>query len=668
MIKIAGIANGVLDIFYFENKFDHYIGGGTSYNILSNLTLNNNYELFAAGNVAKCSGGDLIIKELENIGVSTKYILRRGNIVRKANILVNEKNNIWNISTKASCPRCGASTLSSSLSMKNQAKDFVEEGIDLVIFDSLKKDNIDIALELHSNSILTAIDIGYIGNLRYLSITEIKKLLSNLPFDYVQLNGKVAEFLVKRFGVTEEELFKILNVKLMAITNSEKGAIIYFENNINYIPNVDMKVIDSVGAGDAFFAGVIDSLIDNKFQLDNNLIDKINYYTKLNLNKVLSNIGARSHIYSGYFKPLYNIEESSDICKYCGNSIKKSKVIERKNKKLLMTTNVENIYEKIKRAMNSNYVKEFDNMLDILGKNVAIIGAGASYTLAQFIKLIIDNCILSNVTCFYPRDIEYLTQDKFTDYIICSRSGNSNDIKETIKSIEEKNPKSRIHYITQKDEEEFDKKYDIVSYFVENSTKERGFLSIESIIVPAVLATEVYLKRKIEKDIDIKTVIENIFSNINIMNEIQIAKLESFLEDKREKLLFDIFYDLPETVLAEDIESKSIESGIARVTLHEKKNFSHGRFNIIDFFESDLIIYYILDSTKYNNELMKYLNEKKVYYIKSEFQIEILKILDMLIQNQYFFANLGEILNRDLTNINYKEEAMKLYKFKGNLK
>lgn len=45
-------------------------------------------------------------------------------------------------------------------------------------------------------------------------------------------------------------------------------------------------------------------------------------------------------------------------------------------------------------------------------------------------------------------------------------------------------------------------------------------------------------------------------------------------------ILFNIhvFYEWDTLPTATDIESKFTESGIANVVLHEKKNFSHGRY------------------------------------------------------------------------------------------
>ena len=76
----------------------------------------------------------------------------------------------------------------------------------------------------------------------------------------VQLNKNVISLLFERLQVKNElEFFELLDLHLLIITNGKKGAkFVYKENGklitIKQSPEVLAKVVDSSGAGDAFFA------------------------------------------------------------------------------------------------------------------------------------------------------------------------------------------------------------------------------------------------------------------------------------------------------------------------------------------------------------------------------------------------------------------------------
>ena len=132
--------------------------------------------------------------------------------------------------------------------------------------------------------------------------------------------------------------------------------------------------------------------------------------------------------------------------------------------------------------------------------------------------------------------------------------------------------------------------------------------------------------------------------------------------------LIDIFYDNDSYIHALDLESKLIESGMGRVSLHEKKNFSHGRFSILKTMPSDLIIYLNFNSNnKYETKLINYLSSKNLNIIKlleGKENNDGLDLFTNLIKIQKFILDISKIINIDLSDPGYDSQDKTLYKYK----
>ena len=115
-----------------------------------------------------------------------------------------------------------------------------------------------------------------------------------------------------------------------------------------------------------------------------------------------------------------------------------------------------------------------------------------------------------------------------------------------------------------------------------------------------------------------------------------------------------------------DLESKIIESGIYNCLVHEKKNFSHGRFVNYENLGNNFSIYFKQKSTtKYETELLEYLGTNCIL-IESKYD-GILAEFDLLIASQFIIYYIGKILDIDVSKPKYSENAMKIYFYKGEL-
>lgn len=305
-----------------------------------------------------------------------------------------------------------------------------------------------------------------------------------------------------------------------------------------------------------------------------------------------------------------------------------------------------------------------------------IIGSGGSNIPALFLEKMLESNLGFHTKTMYPKEYLETNKTKIRDNldIFCfSYSGTSPEIIEIIKDGQFDN----LYLITKAEEkdliERFKDKYNlniskiqIISYN-NTSTKERGFLSIEGIIVPAVLiymdllnlGKEETLKEFYDKSTYVNNFLKEMFEN----------KKTSLNKGFKIKNTIELFYDSYSKVAAMDLESKIVESGTYRIALHEKKNFSHGRFISLENYKSDIQIYFKnKNTTTYDKQLLDYLKIASSELIVFESRFEgIEATLEHLIFSQYLIFYVSELLKKDLSNPEYSDESMKIFRYNKKL-
>ncbi len=99
---------------------------------------------------------------------------------------------------------------------------------------------------------------------------EILLELMNLT-DFIKCNDEelqeICTFFNSPFQSIEENMIFLseqTNTKAVCVTKGSNGAVLYFENKFYYNTGYQVKVVDTVGAGDSFLAGLISKLLSEK--------------------------------------------------------------------------------------------------------------------------------------------------------------------------------------------------------------------------------------------------------------------------------------------------------------------------------------------------------------------------------------------------------------------
>lgn len=262
-------------------KIDAY-PGGAPYNVACNLNYLGNDVSFI-GTVGKDEFGNELIKHvfLQNFKFPQVYqderfnttlalvTLNRNNdrsfsFIRKNGADYHLKNIPISLIKKAKIIHFGSLMLSSKIGRNYMARQ-------LKILKSYNK--------------FLSFDVNYRKELFSNEMDTRNYYFDILPsFNLVKLSQDEVYFLTKK--VNEDEGVNILKKEnqIYIVTLGSKGAKLYYQNKIYFVPTIKVKIIDTTGAGDAFFSGVLTYL--NKYPLE----DSKEYFN--NLLKYANQLGA----------------------------------------------------------------------------------------------------------------------------------------------------------------------------------------------------------------------------------------------------------------------------------------------------------------------------------------------------------------------------------------
>ncbi len=651
-MRVVSIGDLVIDYYYKNEKFLGVNGGMTSHNIIANLA-KMGIKTAVFGVCGNDVQGKIAIKSLEKLEIDVKNITVLDNIRTRCfhvSYFDNDDKLVFN--SKKRCPFCNNkkwyenSLINTDVIIKNINDE------DILIFDNLNNKN-QILIDTVSNKKI--IDLGQYFELENLSNKEIIEKLNN-KFEIINFNERVSKYLIKRLNLNNDiDLYNILNPNFMTITRGENGAT-FISNAIEYNFKLKKKgnIVDSTGAGDAFISSIIKDCIKNNFVYNDNLFEQ--WYENSNklTAKVVAEMGARGHI-----NPLFKVKQVNEEC-ICDNfTYNERRKIKRCN------ININNLETRIINAIHSKASNKINDINFNENNNCLFIGTGGSYVGAYFASKVINLIYGCNTYAMYPRDVLYRNNNNIDKIILFSYSGTTDDIITSVKDLNKKN----LYIVTKGELQNIVLKTgilkkNIISYRTSsNKSKERGFLAFEGAVAPSAIFLKHYLTKN-NANINIENFIKDSIKNWqekigNLINKDIILKMK---EDK----ILNLFCGDYTNSACYDLESKITESGIFNCIVHEKKNFSHGRFINYENLNNNCSLYFKQKSTtKYEKELLKYLGNNNIV-IESNYD-GILAEFDLLIASQFIIYYFGKIMNIDVSKPKYSLNAMKIYFYKGDL-
>ncbi|MBQ9298591.1 MAG: hypothetical protein IJ223_06180 [Clostridia bacterium] len=360
-------------------------------------------------------------------------------------------------------------------------------------------------------------------------------------------------------------------------------------------------------------------------------------------------------------------------------------------KEFVSRQQVDLLRQRIFRAEETKASQELDTLLTTLQHqkhskllSILVVGAGGSYPAAIFakcaLKFKLNTPYVSAVTpqtavrILKPVGISFSTNAPHYDLVIgLSYSGKTEDIKAVAKLCKEY--KYCFALVTGAEKIELKNDYwgtraKIISYFNPNdiSGKERGMISMFSTLAPVIIFDDD------SSDKFFKQYQNSLLKAEEFVNSLPINEIASAI---KEHPIIHVFYELDTLASAKDIESKFIEAGIANVVMHEKKNFSHGRYTLLYKQPFALAINLVrpIRPNGFDMLLSRFLEnlckERKAKYL--EFRSDLLYAthwnVDILMILPYFITSIGEALGIDISKPfkpgPFPKEAIELFNYSG---
>lgn len=654
-MRIVSIGDLVTDFYYKEGKLVGVNGGMSSHNIIANLS---NLKIATAvyGVCGNDEAGEIAKKSLEKLGVNTDGVVVKESLsTRCFHVSYYEENGKLEFTSKKRCPYCQQKKWYSDSEIDPEYVLNKIDPEDVLVFDNLNIQNQKI---IDSTSNQKMLDLGQYFELENYTNEEILTKIAS-KFTLINLNERVAKYLLKRFAITQiKELNDLLQARLLIVTQGKKGAIFSFAGQeiVKKLETVSVEV-DATGAGDAFFSVFIAEYLKNNYEINENYINhSFALATKLT-QKVVAKFGARGHL-----QTLFKVKNVADFCSCNHFLVSERKQVKRCN------ININYLEARVLNALNSPAYDKLRELDFSSYHNSIYVGTGGSYAAAFFAARLINQMYGTNTLALYPRDLYYRNLEQVDKVFLFSYSGTTNDLIKGASLVARENKliitKGDVSKVSKETEIPKD---NILSYLTKNSqSRERGFLSFEGAVAPAALFLKHYFAYYQKSEF--QDFIQGCFSYWNeFFKEYFVEKKQELKEIFKPGNTINIFGGDFTTTAVLDLESKLTESGVLNVIVHEKKNFSHGRFINYEH-QNNICSVYLQQKTisKYEEKLLTYLENGRNIIIASRYE-GILSEFDLLVASQYFIYYISNLLGGDLSKPAYSEEAMKLYFYKGDL-
>lgn len=258
-------------------------GGGCNWNDLYNLSLMGE-TCYAIGSKGNDEEGKLAKQSLTAVNINTDNILTENKKTNIMNIIIPQANLKDNsILHSWYSPITQEYTMNFSNNLPTRLPKELEDKELYVILDKFLPINLEFLKNSQSQACKICLDVGHIRFFEHFTRQYLSQFFKIAHF--IQLNTNVTNLLFERFGVENEiEFFKLFSFDLLVLTKGKKGAtFVFHENNeikvLDKQPEIIATIVDSSGAGDAFFSSFVkeyaycdkidDNFINHTFQLAN---------------------------------------------------------------------------------------------------------------------------------------------------------------------------------------------------------------------------------------------------------------------------------------------------------------------------------------------------------------------------------------------------------------
>lgn len=276
-MKFIGFGALVVDYYYKGNRFLGRMNGKSFANISINLkNLGNQVEIY--GSVGNDETGKFALKTLEKLQIKA-YIKEVKKKTNRIYIAKNKQTKEWE----------GVRYWYDE--NKNYSIKATRE--DIIIVDNVNKNTLE---NIKKTTCEKVLDLGYGTYFIYLNKEKIIELFKN-KFSIINMNERAYNKIQNKLKRNAQEICKLFSVKLLIVTYGAKGMMFATPKfQKDYKIEHPYFEVDTSGAGDAFFAVILNEYVKNNRKIDEKFFDKCFIKGNKYIKNVVGSYGAIGHI------------------------------------------------------------------------------------------------------------------------------------------------------------------------------------------------------------------------------------------------------------------------------------------------------------------------------------------------------------------------------------
>lgn len=232
---------------------------GSNWNSLYNLSYMGE-KCYAIGSCGKDEEGKIALDSLRCHGVNIDYIKLDDISTDVMNIIIpNSKLGDDTIIHSWYSPITNKRTLELRDNLPTKLPNELTSKELYILLDKFEPINLEFLENIPYKKV--CLDIGHIRFFEHFTKQYLTMFFKNA--NLVQLNHNVVSLLFERLQVEDEfEFFNLLDLDLLVVTNGKKGASFIYRKDDGFVkidksPEIIAGIVDSSGAGDAFFATLV---------------------------------------------------------------------------------------------------------------------------------------------------------------------------------------------------------------------------------------------------------------------------------------------------------------------------------------------------------------------------------------------------------------------------
>lgn len=271
-------------------------GGGCNWNVLYNLSNNLDQKCYGFGICGNDEDGTILLNGLNEVGINTKYIRKDNSISTNVmNIIIpSGKINDNDVIHTWYSPITNNRTINFSDKLPTIFPKELENNDIYVILDKFRNINMKFIDNIPNKKL--CLDVGHVRYIRYFKKDYLLKFFRKA--NVITLNDTTSSLLYKKLGIKNElEFFNLLDLDLFVLTAGKNQTTFIIKENgkpiiIHKKPTPIEDVVDTTGAGDAFFSTIINEYAYSN-KIDEAFIHSTFKKASNNALYVLMQIGAR---------------------------------------------------------------------------------------------------------------------------------------------------------------------------------------------------------------------------------------------------------------------------------------------------------------------------------------------------------------------------------------